>query len=29
MKEVHVTNVFITDFYICGIAPFLRNILFC
>ena len=27
MKEVLVTNVFITDFYICGIAPFRKHLL--
>eukprot|EP01084_Bolivina_argentea_P086905 157033_1 len=27
MKEVHVTNVFITDFYICGIAPFKQDLI--
>ena len=27
MKEVHVTHVFITDFYICGIAPFKEDLI--
>ena len=26
IKEVSVTNVFITDYYICGIAPFQENL---
>ncbi len=27
MKEVHVTNVFVTDFYICGIATFKEHLI--